>query len=181
VWRSLLNIAANANQSVYIQSPYIVPADALKEYVPKQLDSKADWTILTNSAASTPNMIAFSGYLAFRDSVVDTGARLYEYSKPYSLHGKSVVYDQRLSAVGSYNLDSRSAFLNTESMVVIDSERFAAQLIGAMDSKIKNSTLIADNKKYRQLPEDRKREESFFKATFLNALSKITVYWNRFI
>jgi putative cardiolipin synthase len=65
--------------------------------------------------------------------------------------------------------------------VVIDSERFAAQLIGAMDSKIKNSTLIADNKKYRQLPEDRKREESFFKATFLNALSKITVYWNRFI
>ncbi|MCK2001147.1 phospholipase D family protein [[Brevibacterium] frigoritolerans] len=181
VWRSLLDIAANANQSVYIQSPYIVPADALKEYVPKQLDSKADWTILTNSAASTPNMIAFSGYLAFRDSVVETGARLYEYSKPYSLHGKSVVYDQRLSAVGSYNLDSRSAFLNTESMVVIDSERFAAQLIGAMDSKIKNSTLIADNKKYRQLPEDRKREESFFKVTFLNALSKITVYWNRFI
>ncbi|MDQ7862931.1 hypothetical protein RCO48_23580 [Peribacillus frigoritolerans] len=55
--------------------------------------------------------------------------------------------DQRLSAVGSYNLDSRSAFLNTESMVVIDSERFAAQLIGAIDSKIKNSTLIADNKK----------------------------------
>ncbi|MGE6717423.1 phospholipase D-like domain-containing protein [Peribacillus frigoritolerans] len=181
VWRSLLDIAANANQSVYIQSPYIVPADALKEYVPKQLDSKADWTILTNSAASTPNMIAFSGYLAFRDSVVETGARLYEYSKPYSLHGKSVVYDQRLSAVGSYNLDSRSAFLNTESMVVIDSERFAAQLIGAMDSKIKNSTLIADNKKYIQLPEDRKREESFFKATFLNALSKITVYLNRFI
>ncbi|MDM5286012.1 phospholipase D-like domain-containing protein [Peribacillus frigoritolerans] len=181
VWRSLLDIAANANQSVYIQSPYIVPADALKEYVPKQLDSKANWTILTNSAASTPNMIAFSGYLAFRDSVVETGARLYEYSKPYSLHGKSVVYDQRLSAVGSYNLDSRSAFLNTESMVVIDSERFAAQLIGAMDSKIKNSTLIADNKKYIQPPEDQKKEESFFKATFLNALSKITVYLNRFI
>ncbi|PRS44516.1 phospholipase [Bacillus sp. RJGP41] len=181
VWRSLLGIAANANQSVYIQSPYIVPADALKEYVPMQLDSKADWTILTNSAASTPNMIAFSGYLAFRDRVVETGARVYEYSKPYSLHGKSIVYDQRLSAVGSYNLDSRSAFLNTESMVVIDSERFASQLIGAIDSKIKNSTLIADNKKYIQPPEDRKREESFFKANFLNALSKITVYFNRFI
>ncbi|MBD8134477.1 phospholipase D family protein [Bacillus sp. CFBP 13597] len=181
VWRSLLDMAANANQSIYIQSPYIVPADALKEYVPKQMDSKADWTILTNSAASTPNMIAFSGYLARRDSVVETGARVYEYSKPYSLHGKSVVYDQRLSAVGSYNLDSRSAFLNTESMVVIDSERFASQLIGAIDSKIKNSTLIADNRKYMQPPEDQKREESFFKATFLNALSKITVYFNRFI
>lgn len=181
VWRSLLDIAANANQSVFIQSPYIVPADALKEYVPKQMDTKADWTILTNSAASTPNMIAFSGYLALRHSIVETGARLYEYSKPYSLHGKSVVYDRRLSAVGSYNLDSRSAFLNTESMVLIDSEAFAAQLIGAIESKISKSTLVADNKKYIEPPEDQKREESFFKATFLNALSKITVYWNRFI
>ncbi|MBT2646590.1 phospholipase D family protein [Bacillus sp. ISL-34] len=181
VWRSLVDIAANANQSVLIQSPYIVPADALKKYVPKEMDSKADWTLLTNSAASTPNMIAFSGYLALRDSIVETGARLYEYSKPYSLHGKSVVYDQRLSAVGSYNLDSRSAFLNTESMVVIDSEAFAAQLIGAIESKISKSTLVADNKKYIEPPEDQKKEESFFKATFLNALSKITVYWNRFI
>ncbi|MES1041368.1 phospholipase D-like domain-containing protein [Peribacillus simplex] len=181
VWRSLLDIAANANQSVFIQSPYIVPADALKEYVPKKMDSKADWTILTNSTASTPNVIAFSGYLALRDSIVETGARLYEYSKPYSLHGKSVVYDQRLSAVGSYNLDSRSAFLNTESMVIIDSEAFASQLTGAIESKISKSTLVADHKKYIEPPEDQKREESFFKATFLNALSKITVYLNRFI
>jgi cardiolipin synthase C len=44
-----------------------------------------------------------------------------------------------------------------------------------------NSTLVADNKKYIETPEDQKKEESFFKATFLNALSKITVYFNRFI
>ncbi|MGG4266956.1 phospholipase D-like domain-containing protein [Peribacillus simplex] len=181
VWRSLVDIAANANKSVFIQSPYIVPTGAMKEYVPKNMNSKADWTILTNSVATTPNAIAFSGYLALRDSIIETGARLYEYSKQYSLHGKSAVYDQRLSAVGSFNLDSRSAFLNTESMVIIDSEIFAAQLIGAMESKISGSTLVADNKRYIEPPEDQKKEESFFKATFLNALSKITVYWKRFI
>ncbi|PEJ34272.1 phospholipase [Peribacillus butanolivorans] len=181
VWRSLVDIAANANKSVLIQSPYIVPADAMKEYVPKNMDSKADWTILTNSVTSTPNVIAFSSYLALRDSIVESGARLYEYSKLYSLHGKSAVYDQRLSAVGSFNLDSRSAFLNTESIVIIDGEEFAAQLIGAIESKISDSTLVADNKRYIEPPEDQKKEKSFFKATFLNALSKITVYWKRFI
>ncbi|MBK5462061.1 phospholipase D-like domain-containing protein [Peribacillus sp. TH27] len=181
VWRSLVDIAANANKSVLIQSPYIVPADAMKEYVPKNMDSKADWTILTNSVTSTPNVIAFSSYLALRDSIVETGARLYEYSKLYSLHGKSAVYDQRLSAVGSFNLDSRSAFLNTESIVIIDGEEFAAQLTGAIESKISDSTLVADNKRYIEPPEDKKKEESFFKATFLNALSKITVYWKRFV
>ncbi|CAH0294427.1 Cardiolipin synthase C [Peribacillus sp. Bi96] len=181
VWRSLVDIAAEANKSVFIQSPYIVPASMLKENVPKEMHSTADWTILTNSVTSTPNVIAFSGYLALRDDIVETGARLYEYSKLYSLHGKSVVYDQRLSAVGSFNLDSRSAFLNTESMVVIDSEAFAEQLIGAIESKIADSTLVADKKRYIQPPEDQKKEKSFFKATFLNALSKITVYLNRFI
>lgn len=153
----------------------------MKEYVPKNMDSKADWTILTNSVTSTPNVIAFSSYLALRDSIVETGARLYEYSKLYSLHGKSAVYDQRLSAVGSFNLDSRSAFLNTESIVIIDGEEFMTQLIGAIESKISDSTLVADNKRYIEPPEDQKKEESFFKATFLNALSKITVYWKRFV
>ncbi|MDV7765600.1 phospholipase D family protein [Peribacillus sp. CSMR9] len=181
VWRSLVDIAANANKSVFIQSPYIVPTGPMKEYVPKNMNSKADWTILTNSVTSTPNVIAFSGYLALRDSIVETGAKLYEYSKLYSLHGKSAVYDQRLSAVGSFNLDSRSAFLNTESMVIIDSENFATQLIGAIESKISGSTLVAENKRYIEPPEDQKKEKSFFKATFLNALSKITVYWKRFI
>ncbi|WP_285767162.1 phospholipase D family protein [Peribacillus sp. SI8-4] len=181
VWKSLVDIAADAQQSVYIQSPYIVPADMLEEYVPKRLDDKAEWTILTNSVTSTPNVIAFSGYLGLRDRIVETGAKLYEYSKLYSLHGKSVVYDERLSAVGSFNLDSRSAFLNTESMVIIDSEAFASQLIGAIDSKIADSTLVADEKKYIQPPEDKQKDQSFFKATFLNVLSKITVYCNRFI
>ncbi|PJN91102.1 phospholipase D-like domain-containing protein [Bacillus sp. mrc49] len=181
VWKSLVDIAAEAKRSVFIQSPYIVPADMLEEYVPNRLDAEAEWTILTNSVTSTPNVIAFSSYLGLRDRIVETGARLYEYSKLYSLHGKSVVYDRRLSAVGSFNLDSRSAFLNTESMVIIDSEPFASQLIEAIDSKIADSTLVAADKKYIEPPEDIKKDESYFKATFLNALSKITVYCNRFI
>ncbi|MGE7879076.1 phospholipase D-like domain-containing protein [Peribacillus muralis] len=181
VWKSLIDIATEAKQSVYIQSPYIIPSDMLEEYVPSGMEDKAEWTILTNSVTSTPNVIAFSGYLGLRDRIVETGARLYEYSKLYSLHGKSVVYDERLSAVGSFNLDSRSAFLNTESMVIIDSEAFASQLVGAIDTKIADSTLVADDKKYIEPPEDKKKDESFFKATFLNVLSKITVYCNRFI
>ena len=62
--RSLVDIAANANKSVFIQSPYIVPTGPMKEYLPKNMNSKADWTILTNSVTSTPNVIAFSRLLS---------------------------------------------------------------------------------------------------------------------
>ncbi|MFD4929489.1 phosphatidylserine/phosphatidylglycerophosphate/cardiolipin synthase family protein [Peribacillus butanolivorans] len=181
VWRTLIDIAAKADKSILIQSPYVVPADAIMKYVPEKMNSTADWTILTNSVASTPNAIAFSGYLGLRDSIVKTGVRLYEYSKPYSLHAKSVVYDQRLSAVGSFNLDSRSALLNTESMVIIDGEEFAAQLTGAIETRISESTLVANKKRYIEPPKDQKMDESFFKSTLLNALSKVTVFWRRFI
>ena len=35
----------------------------------------------------------------------------------------SYIFDQRTSIIGSFNLDPRSAFLSTESVVVIDSPR----------------------------------------------------------
>lgn len=176
VWQSLLNLATKAEKSILIQSPYVVPTNEMKKYVPESIHSPVDWTLLTNSVKSTPNVFAFSGYLDLREEIVKTGVRLYEYADTYSLHAKSVVYDQRISAVGSFNLDSRSSVLNTDSMVVIDSEEFAGQLTEVIHEKIKNSTLVADNKKNIETPKDEKKDKSF-KAILLNTLSKVSILW----
>lgn len=45
-----------------------------------------------------------------------------------STHGKSLTIDNRMSVIGSYNLDLRSTYLSTETMVVIDSTELTAQL-----------------------------------------------------
>jgi len=153
----------------------------MKEVISQKTNASAEWTFLTNSVKSTPNPMAFSGYLGTRDKIVQTGARLYEYQKPFSIHGKSIVYDQRLSAVGSFNLDSRSAFLNTDSMILIDSAEFAEQLTKAIEKKITKSLLVAENKQYIDSAEKQKEKEPVIKGTILHALSKITILWRRLI
>ncbi len=48
-----------------------------------------------------------------------------------ALHGKAAVFDRKTVFLGSFNLDPRSAFLDTEEVFVIESPELAAQLLTA--------------------------------------------------
>ena len=174
MWKTFINLAEEANRSVLIQSPYVVPTNAMRKYTAMKKKPDVQWTLLTNSVTSTPNVLAFSGYISMRDTIMKTGVKLYEYQGPYSIHAKSVIYDQRLSAVGSFNLDSRSTFLNNESMVIIDSQKFAKELTMAMENKMDKSILIANHKRWVKPPEIQKKEEPVMKRTLLYTLAKVT-------
>ncbi len=181
VWESLISLGKQAHTSIVIQSPYIVPTKNMEKYLPRKRNEKIETTVLTNSLISTPNALAFAGYMASRDRVVQTGTTLYEYGGLHSIHGKSIVYDQSLSVVGSFNIDSRSVFLNTESVLIIDSESFASELTKAIDDKVEHSALIAKDQQYVRKPYEEKRKAPFFKSAFLRVLSKMTVLWKELI
>ena len=68
--------------------------------------------------------MASSDYTRNRGKILDTGVSLREYFGDHSSHGKSILVDDRLSIVGSYNLDMRSTYVDTETMLVIDGEVF---------------------------------------------------------
>lgn len=82
-------------------------------------------TIMTNSITSTPNPLAFSGHMRQTEKLISNGFNLLEYTGPHSVHGKTYIFDNRISMIGSFNLDARSSFLSTESMIVIGSTEFA--------------------------------------------------------
>ena len=50
------------------------------------------------------------------------------------MHTKSVLIDDNLSLIGSFNFDPRSAYLDTELMLAVYSEGLNAQLAANMDS-----------------------------------------------
>jgi len=56
-----------------------------------------------------------------------------------SLHAKTFAADRQRIFVGSFNLDPRSAQLNTEMGVVIDSPKLAGQLSSQLDSTLPNA------------------------------------------
>lgn len=104
----------------------------------------------TNSLSNTPN-IAFSVYLNSRkylaSKTASTSVSFIESQAQSQIHGKIAVFDNRLSVVGSFNMDERSTHLDTEASLVIDSEQFNADMRAYVNYVEKQSLKVgADNK-----------------------------------
>jgi len=154
---SLFETIRNARHSVLIQSPYLVMPKGGIELL-KDLNARGVRVrILTNSLASTDNIPAFSGYHRQRPRLLNAGVELFEYkphpaiqselveryprlaeSNPvFALHAKSMVIDDRIIYIGTFNLDPRSANLNTEVGVLVDSTELARQLTVSIENDMR--------------------------------------------
>jgi len=157
----LVDALREARHSVLIQSPYLILPKGGIELLSELHQRGVQIRISTNSLASTDNIAAFSGYLKQRPRLLKAGVELYEY-KPhpqiqldlveryprladknpiFALHAKSMVIDDNKIFIGTFNLDPRSANLNTEVGVLIESPVLARQLTSsiARDLRPENS------------------------------------------
>ena len=137
-----------ARWSVTIQSPYLVMPDGALALFQKLIDRGVKVRISTNSLLSTDNLQAFSGYSKQRNQLLNAGIEIFEF-KPrpeiqkdlieryqqlekglpvFAIHAKSLVIDREKLYVGTFNLDPRSANLNTEVGVIIDNVKLAAEV-----------------------------------------------------
>ena len=81
----------------------------------------------------------------------DYGALLIEMKKKggYSYHGKSILIDDDLSVIGSFNMDMRSTYLDTELMLVIRSKEINKQLEEGMMEYERVSRQVLEDGTYR--------------------------------
>jgi putative cardiolipin synthase len=144
---------ASAQHSVLIQSPYMVMPDGGIELLRQLVQRGVRVKVSTNSLASTDNLMAFSGYQKQRQRLLEAGVELYEFrpdpavqlellrryprlqsGQPiFALHAKSMVLDNRQLYIGTFNVDPRSAHLNTEVGLFMDSAPLAAELAASIE------------------------------------------------
>lgn len=144
---------AAAQTSVLIQSPYMVMPNGGIELLRQLVQRGVRVKVSTNSLASTDNLMAFSGYQKQRKRLLDAGVELYEFrpdpaiqlellrryprlqsGQPiFALHAKSMVIDSRYLYIGTFNVDPRSANLNTEVGLFMDSAPLAAALTASIE------------------------------------------------
>jgi len=146
--RRLTRILEQAKERVIIQSPYLVMPEGGIEFFARLVGKGVNVKIITNSLAATDNLQAFSGYLKQRKKILKAGIKVYEF-KPqpmirkklidrlaaleksipvFAIHAKSMVVDGKTLFVGTFNLDPRSANLNTEVGVLVENRQLAAQV-----------------------------------------------------
>lgn len=156
IFYQLCQIGLNSKQMI-INSPYIVLGNYnlnLLEALPKQ---KTKVILLTNSIASSTNLLAISNYYYNRNNYLKKGIKIYEYqSTNYSLHAKMVLYDDNLTVIGSFNMDERSIHINTESMLVIDSKELNQKFIQIFNNNLKQSLEVGMNNKDKNTFDDNK-------------------------
>lgn len=154
--RALIAALENAEKSILIQTPYLVMPEGGIEFFAALVARGVQVRISTNSLASTDNIQAFSGYANQRLRLLEAGIEIYEYQdRPairetlierhpaiakndpvFAIHAKSLVIDGRVVYIGTFNLDPRSANLNTEVGVLVDNIELGRQLTRSIERDI---------------------------------------------
>jgi putative cardiolipin synthase len=153
VMSTLAQALAAAEREVLIESAYLVPQEGGVALLAALVRRGVQVTVLTNALASNDVPAVHAGYASYRRALLEAGVRLHEFRRrprgkrrwrawrraaesETSLHAKVMVIDRRIAWVGSFNMDPRSARLNTEVGVLIESASFAAELAGHIAADI---------------------------------------------
>lgn len=115
-------------ERITVYTPYIICGEEMYQQMELIRESVKEFKIITNDPASGANPWGCADYMNQKKRIWGKGMNVYEYSGKYSMHNKVILIDDRISIVGSYNLDMRSTYIDTELMLVIDSEELNQML-----------------------------------------------------
>lgn len=148
VWYTMQQLMLNAKKDVTIQTPYAVFSKDMYKGMEELTDKVPNVEMLINSTAVGDNFIASSDYTRNRPKILKTGPKVYEFFGDHSCHGKSIAVDDRLSVIGSYNFDMRSTYLDTETMLVLDSPELTQELRKYMNRLKEQSLQVNEKEQY---------------------------------
>ena len=156
--QKLVELVSSAEHSIAMQTPYLITTEDTRKLFKNKTDAGVDIRILTNSLASTDNVEAFSGYQRDRDALLNTGVSVFEFRPDaavrlkiaaselqelidhraiFGTHAKTMVVDNRITVISTFNLDPRSANLNTECLAIIDDQKIAKSVMEGIEEEFK--------------------------------------------
>jgi putative cardiolipin synthase len=152
----LLQLAQNSENEILIESAYFVLDEPALEFAGRLRDRGVRIRALTNSMASNDVLPNHASYAMVREKMLTRGIELYELrpdaqsclqtvghsvycdeDSSLGLHAKAAVFDRKTIYVGSCNLNLRSAYLNTEVGMFVDSPILAETLISQIELNMK--------------------------------------------
>ena len=139
---------AELKEELLAEAPYFVLPAGAQATVKALHERNVRVRVLTNSLASNNMLPAHSGYAKTRRRLLENGMELYELRPDTdafrpgwsllsgrsraALHTKAMAFDRKAVFIGSFNLDPRSAVINTEAGLYIESPELAERLTAYM-------------------------------------------------
>ncbi|MDV4152195.1 cardiolipin synthase [Clostridium sp. AL.422] len=134
-----MKIINNAKENVYIQTPYLVPDEPIKEALKIAALSGIDVRIMV---PGKPDHFFMEWILSANiGELLECGVKIYRYEKGF-IHSKTIVADGKVASIGTANLDIRSFQLNFEVNAIIFDSDFTNEQEKIFINDIKDSRLV---------------------------------------
>ena len=104
---------ASALRRCWIVTPYLIPDDVLLATLQTAALRGVDVRVIVPAAEHSDSRFVARAAASYFDALLNAGCRLFEFQAGM-LHGKYLLIDDRLAAIGSPNMDIRSFYLNYE-------------------------------------------------------------------
>ena len=121
-----LRLIHKAKKSIYIQTPYFIPDEAVFESLLIACRSGIEVNIMI--PCKPDHMFVYWATYSYVGDLVMAGAKCYTYNDGF-LHAKGMVVDERVFCYGTANMDIRSFALNFEVNVVVYDEAKAREMV----------------------------------------------------
>lgn len=134
VYRRLEKLVQSATNEFIVESPYLVLRSDGANLIKSAIDKGVEFSVLTNSLYSTDAYYTAAALALNLSTIHELGLRTFVYKgansydsyellntneqSKWGVHSKRAVVDGRHTVVGTYNIDPRSANLNSEMVVI---------------------------------------------------------------
>ena len=134
-----IKLLMEAEDYVYIQTPYFIPDESLADAVKIAALSGIDVRIMIPNKPDHP-FVYWATY-SYIGNMLEAGAKVYIYQNGF-LHAKTIMVDGKIASVGTANIDVRSFRLNFEVNAFLYSEEVTQRLLAHFEEDMKKSELL---------------------------------------
>lgn len=180
MWYALSELMKQG-ENVSVYTPYIICGKEMYADLKTICENTSQVNILTNDVSSGANPWGCTDYLNQKDKIRQTGVTVYEYLGAHSSHTKAVLIDDDMTILGSYNLDMRSTYQDTELMLAVDSPELNALVQQEIARDKTYSRKMTEDGTYEYGENYHDKKMSATKKAFYLVLRILTVPIRRFL
>lgn len=111
IYQAYFYAIAQAKNTIYIQTPYFIPDEALMTALKTAVLAGVDVRIMFPAHAD--HFTVYNASLSYLEEIMALGAKVHLYQKGF-IHSKVVLVDKEVASVGTANMDIRSFMINSE-------------------------------------------------------------------
>ena len=142
-YRTVLALVRAARHTVYIANSYFVPPRRLRKHLKAAVARGVHVVVVTNSLESTDAWWMYYASLNYYKELIGAGVEVRHYRGTETMHAKTMLVDDEVGLVGSFNLDPRSATTNSEAMVLVRDGAAVSELRSAWAADVAYSDVAS--------------------------------------